>query len=60
MTRTQSPKPHHMAERADVPCAKCGYDWTRLVVDLSNEDAVDLPIYAVCARCKTPTPERPA
>jgi hypothetical protein len=53
-TAKRSPKPHHMASPLEPPCAKCGYDWQRQIIDLSDEEAEELPVYAACARCKAP------
>ena len=38
------------------PCPRCGCTIAALVVDTSDKDAPDLPVYLACVRCKTKTP----
>lgn len=43
------PKPHYLAFVSATPCA-CGYDWLRPAI-VMDEDADELPIVDICARC---------
>ncbi len=43
-----SPQPVKLIEA----CPKCGCEYAYLMLDLSDEEAEDLPIVSRCARCK--------
>ncbi len=46
-----SKKPHPLAFKAETPCEKCGEEWLRLKLDMSDEDAEEIPTFPACAKC---------
>jgi hypothetical protein len=40
-----------MAFALDTPCPRCGSEWGRPCVDLSDKNATEYPTFSACARC---------
>lgn len=46
-------RPHELATPLDPPCPTCDWTWQQPVVDTSDENAREFPVYSVCSACKT-------